>query len=247
MGTRTITLARRFARDRHDGHYIERCIYPTGFERAGGARLPLEQRKAALLQIEEATCGADPPSAFVTIQKIVREKWNEVAPQPSDVTQLSYGAGPIAYQDSDVHEKARQMLLWIPTTPQFAGVLDAIEATTWSMTFSGDATQTTIAAATGKKSQGAVSKTIDRSVRKLNARYRELRERDELPFEIAVWVRQIADDDARRYDPDLADAIARLRKRDWTLQARKRDVGPIAAEHAKTGDRALDELSIRHG
>jgi hypothetical protein len=247
MATRTITLARRFARDRHDGHYIERRIYPAGFERAGGVRLPLEQREAALRQIEETTRGADPANAFVTIQKIVREKWDELAPQPGDVTQLSYGTGPIAYQDPDMQEKARQMLLWIPTTPQFAGVFDAIEATTWSMTFSGDATQTTIAAATGKKSQGAVSKALNRSVWKLNARYRELRERDELPLEIAVWVRQIAEDDTRRHDPDLADATARLRKRDWMLQARKRDVGPIAAEHAKTGDRALDELSIRHG
>ncbi len=226
-----------------------RRIYPPGFVRVGGERLPAKQREEALREIEATTSGMDVAQSFVVVQRIVARKWNEVASQPSDIIHFSYGRSTApTYQDPDAREQARRMLVWIPTSPEFKDILDAVEVTVWSMSFSGDA-QETIATAIGK-SHSVVSKVFKRIVEKLNARYRELRDRDELPIAIAAWVRQTADDDSRHTASDLADAIARLRKRDWILQARKRDVGPVAAcnpSNAMTGDLELDGLSIRKG
>lgn len=225
-----------------------RRIFPSGFARAGGDRLPPKQREEALREIEAVTTGMNPAQRFATIQKIVFNKWREAVSQPSDITQLSYGRSSVpTYTDPDAGEQARRMLLWIPTTPEFAGILEPIEATVWSMYFSGD-TQDTIASAIGK-SQSEVSKTLKQAVKQLNSHYRQLRDQDALPFAIAAWVKQVAEDDARHTaNPDLADAVERLRKRGWILQARKHDVGPVAAcnpRDAKTGDPELDALSIR--
>lgn len=140
-----------------------RRIFPPGFVRAGGNRLPPKQREEALREIEAVTTGMNPAQRFATIQKVVAKKWQEVTTQPSDVTQLSYGRSSVpTYTDPDAREQARRMLLWIPTTPEFAGALEPIEATVWSMDVAGDS-QDTIASAIGK-SQGEVSKTRRREV-----------------------------------------------------------------------------------
>lgn len=209
--------------------------YPPGFARAGGVQLPLKERREALREIAEQTQNRDTTQVIVIVTRIVREKWDSVARQPSDITQLSYGRSIVpTFHDPELHQKALGLLVRIPTIPCFASVLDSEEAGVWGLWFAGDQTQAEIGVAIGKE-QGTVSKIVDRAVRKVNARYRELRDQDGLPIEIAAWLQQIA---PSQHNPDLAAAIVVLQKRDQALRAGR-------LKDADTGCNDLNKLTLR--
>lgn len=231
--------ARRFAQERRDGHYIERRIYPVGFERSGGARLPRQQRREALEEIERETKGVEPTRAVAIVQRIVLKKWREVVPAPADATNFTFGLPSVTpFHDPEAQSRARRMLVWVPTCPQFAGVLDSEEATVWALSFSGvGITQVAIAERIGK-GQSLVSKMRNRSVRKLNERYRELRDRNEIPIEIRAWIKTYVGDDS--VEADLYRVVELLRRRDRALTK------GLEGEDASTGCEDLDKLSIRN-
>lgn len=209
--------------------------YPAGFTRAGGLKLPLNERREALLEIAKQTQNADITQTIVIVTRIVREKWGGVAKQPGDMTQLTYGPPSVAqFRDPDAHQKALDTLANIPAIPCFATVLDAEEARTWAMLFRDCKTQAEIGEAIGV-GQCAVSRIMDRAVNKMGTRFRELRDRDELPIEILAWLQENAPPDENL---EFAAAVAALLKRDKAL--RKGDL-----KNADTGCNDLNALSFR--
>jgi sigma-70-like protein len=212
-------------------------LYPEGFARAGGADLPLKLRSEALEECIEETRGVeDRARKWAITCRIVRKKWEAVAPAGTDVTNFSFGAASVpAYQDPNAGDRARRMLAWVPTTTEFVGCLDPEQAQVWEMSFSPeDHTQKEIAERLGK-SQGTVSKILDKAVRRLNEKYRALREADQLPFAIAAWVKAYVGDDSSA--ADLYSVVELLRQR---ALARERMRPPVS-----TGCKSMDSLSIR--
>ena len=211
--------------------------YPAGFERAGGARLPLKLRRESVAECEEKTHGiTDRAKRLAIVSKIVRGKWEEAAPAGMDLTNFSFGAPSVQmYEDPDVRERTRRMLAWVPTTFEFAGCLDDEQAQVWRLSFSiEEHTHAEIAARIGK-SQGAISKMIDKAATRLNGRYRELRAADRLPLAIVAWVKTYVGDDSG--EADLYRVVELLRQRD---RARERGRPPVS-----TGCKEMDALNIR--
>jgi hypothetical protein len=235
---RSSGVARRLAREAREGHPVERRIYPGGFIQAGGAKLPREQRSAALAEIEQKTRGVEPVRAHDIVRKIVLKKWSEAFPAGADATNFTFGPPSVKpFHDPDAQSRARRMLLWIPTCQQFAGVLDNEEATVWVLSFSGiGISQATIAERIGKR-QPMVSKLLNRSVKKLNHRYLELREADMLPVEVTAWLRVYVGDDSNA--ADICRAVELLRRRDRALTK------GLKGKDASTGCKGLDNLVIR--
>lgn len=211
--------------------------YPDGFVRAGGARLPVKLRREAIAECEEKTYGVtDLASKRAIVEKIVQRKWDEVAPAGADHTNFTFGAPSVPmYEDPDARERARKMLAWIPTTLEFADCLDDDQVEAWRLSFSPEeSTQAEIAARIGK-SQGTISKTLDKAALRLNGRYRELRAADRLPLAIVAWVKTYVGDDSG--EADLYRAVELLRQRD---RARERGRPPVS-----TGCKEMDALRIR--
>jgi hypothetical protein len=226
-------LARRFARELQHGNFIERRVYPAGFARAGGARLPLQQRSEAIEEIEGETKGVGAVQAHIIVQRVVK-KYERIS--AADATQLSYGRTTVpTYEDPDARSRARRMLLYVAAAPGFDGCLDEDEMKVWVLSFTGDDTQTVIAERMGK-SRSTVSKLLHRGVRKLNARYLELRAADRLPLAIVAWVKDTA---GSVQNPSFKDAVRVLQRRD-----RSRKTG---GEDSSTGCNDMDGLAIRQG
>src|SRR5260370_41919547 len=95
--------------------------YPDGFVRAGGSTLPLKEKRAALEEYARETEGIDDTAKRLAIMgRIVRKKWKEVAPRASDITNFSFGPTSVpTYADPDAGARARAMLHWLPTSPEF--------------------------------------------------------------------------------------------------------------------------------
>ena len=211
--------------------------YPDGFVRAGGARLPLKLRREAQEECIEKTRGIeDAASRWGIIGKIVRKAWDRLVVAGSDVTNFCFDAPSVpVYQDPDARVRARRMLAWVPTTPEFVGCLDQEQAQVWEMSFSTEGhTQVEIAARIGR-GQSAVSKILNKAARRLNARYLELREAGQLPLAISAWLKTYVGDDSG--EAGLYRVVELLRQRD---RARERGRPPVS-----TGCEQLDGLSIR--
>ena len=207
--------------------------YPDGFARAGGATLPLKQRREALEEYAKQTEGIqDAARKWAIVGRIVRKKWKEVAPAETDVTNFSFGPSAPTYEDPNAGAQASAWLKWLLTTPDFAGCLDEEEMQVWSLTFA-DHTQSEVAAIVSK-TQGSVSKIIQRAVRKLNARFLELRDTDRLPLPITAWLKAHAEDSGQAGLYQIVDFI---RQRDRESD-RGRPIGDM-------GCRDMDELRIR--
>lgn len=208
--------------------------HPPGFDRAGGSKLPLKERREAIAEIAEKTQGADLVETVRISSRVVRQKWDMLAKQPGDITNFSFGPPSVTPYRGDpaAHRELLSLLARLPDIPSFAAVLDAEEATVWKMSFGDGKTQMEIGSVIDK-SQGEVSKTLAGAVEKVNAQYHELKKEDALPIEIEVWVQQI---EPSRVNPDLAAALAALRERDRAFQK---------GEVITTGCEELDDLAIR--
>jgi Sigma-70, region 4 len=213
-------------------------LYPPGFARARGADLPLKLRCEALKECIEETRGVEDLARKVAINsRIVRKKWEAVIPRGTDVTNFTFGAPSVPmYEDPDAGNRARKMLDWVPETPEFTGCLDEMQAQVWHLSFSRENhTQIEIAERLGK-SQGTVSKILDRAARRLNEKYRQLLEADQLPFAIAAWVKAYVGDDSGA--ADLYRVVTTLLRQ--RALARERTRPPVS-----TGCKSMDALRIR--
>jgi len=209
---------------------------PPGFVRAGGKRLPLKHREAACREISDATQGvSDRVQVQVTTQRIVR-KYERISRE--DRTDLHYGPTTIpVYQDPDAASKARRMLIFIASAPEFDGCLTEEEYRVWTWSFTEQVDQTVIAGRLDK-TQGAVSKIVKRAAQKLNTRYLELRAADGLPLQIAAMAPAIVS------EPDLMDALRFVHAIDF-LRRRER-ARRTRGKNINSGCLELDRLPIRH-
>lgn len=213
---------------------------PPGFVRAGGKRLPLKHREAACREISDATKGtSDRVQVEITTQRIVR-KYERISRE--DRTDLYYGPTTVpVYEDPDAAGKARRMLIFIASAPEFDGCLTKEEFQVWTWSFTEQVDQTVIAERLDK-TQGAVSKIVRRAAQKLNSRYLELHAADRLPLQIAAWITEMAP--AIVSEPDLMDALRLIQAVDF-LRRRDRARGKLG-EKVYSGCAELDRLRIRH-
>ena len=199
--------------------------------------MPLKDRRKALDKIARLTRHASITEALQIAQWIVRMALGEVAPVPGDVTTLYRGRTTVpVFRDADAQENARGMLLWLPTSPKFAGVLDPEEVAVWNAKLS-DETEAEIGERLGK-SQQRVSQIFTGAASKLRERYVDLNDKDDLPIEILAWQQETASDYERRNPPDLLANVTVLLERDRALRQGR-------LEQAGTGCKELDKLQLR--
>ena len=199
--------------------------------------MPLKDRRKALDKIARLTRNASAIEAIQIAQWVVRMALDEVAAVPGDVTDLHRGRTTVpVFRDAGARERARGMLLWLPTSPKFAGVLDPEEVAVWNARLSGE-TEEEIGKRLGK-SQGRVSQMFSCAKRKLQDRHRYLADSNDLPIEILAWQQETAGDDSRRNPPNLLANVAVLSQRDRALRQGR-------LEQAGTGCKELDRLQLR--